>query len=269
MRMVMGAVSLLVFLFILQLSADYPEKKLLKAYEEFSGMLKERERDSAWYQKTAKWLCRNGGIFHYGKWLNPTTYLLMCVLLALAGLAVLGQIALGYGVLAGLCLFFLPGWLLEYLNRQDNVRLLPEIKLLYHGLEIQIRAGVYVTDALAECYGSVTESRLQKALLDLAGDVVMKADIYDAMERFQSKFDNRYIDTLCITILQACESGQAVELMKDIGEQLKDMETVVMNQRKSALDRSITFYQLAVLGAVLMVIIYACVSHMFAAAVWF
>lgn len=269
MRIVMGAVSLLVFLLILQLSAYYPEKKLLKAYEDISGMLKERERDSVWYQKTEKWLCRNGGTFHYGKWLNPTSYLLMRTLLALAGLLVLGQIALGYGVLAGLCLFFLPVWLLEYLNRQDNVRLLPEIKLLYHGLEIQIRAGVYVTDALAECYGSVTEGRLQKALLDLAGDIVMKADIYDAIERFQSKFDNRYIDALCITILQACESGQAVELLKDIGEQLKDMETVVMNQRKSALDRSITLYQLAVLGAVLMVVIYACVSHMFAAAVRF
>lgn len=268
MKIVMGTVSFLVFLWILHLSAYYPEKKLLKAYEEFSGMLREREKESVWYRKTAKWLCRNGGIFHYGKWLNPTSYLLMRVLLALVGLLVTGQIALGYGVLAGGCLFFLPGWLLEYLNRQDNVRLLPEIKLLYHGLEIQIRAGVYVTDALAECYGSVTEPRLQKALLDLAGDIVMKADIYDAMEHFQSKFDNRYIDALCITILQACESGQAVELMKDIGEQLKDMEMVVMNRRKSALDRSVTFYQLAVLGAVLMVIIYACVSHMFAAAVW-
>lgn len=269
MRLVMWIVALLVFLLTLQLSAHRPEKRLLKAYEEFAGLLKERQKDSAWYQRTEKWLCRNGGTFHYGEWLNPTTYLLLRILLALAGVVVVGSIALGYGLLAGLCLFFLPGWFLEYLNRRDNIRLLPEIKLLYHGLEIQIRAGIYVTDALTECYGSVTERRLQKALLDLAGDIVMKADIYDAMEHFQAKFDNRYIDTLCITILQACESGQAVELMNDIGEQLKDMETVVMNQRKSALDRSITFYQLAVLGAVMSVIIYACVNHMFTAAIHF
>ena len=40
---------------------------------------------------------------------------------------------------------------------------------------------------------------------------------------------NRYIDALCITILQACESGQAVELLGDIGEQLKDMEEAMQN----------------------------------------
>lgn len=104
--------------------------------------------------------------------------------------------------------------------------------MVYHALEIQIRAGVYVTDALAECYGSVQEPRLKQALLDLAGDIVMKADIFDAMERFQGKFDNRYIDSLCITILQALESGRAVELLGDIAEQIKDMESTVMERKK-------------------------------------
>ena len=49
--------------------------------------------------------------------------------------------------------------------------------------------------------------RLRQACLDLAGDIVMKADIYEALEHFQEKFDNRYVDSLCITILQALESG--------------------------------------------------------------
>ena len=45
--------------------------------------------------------------------------------------------------------FCLPKLLLIYLNKADNERMLPEMKLVYHGLEIQIRAGVYITDALA------------------------------------------------------------------------------------------------------------------------
>lgn len=264
-----GISALLVCGLVIRLSAYRPERKILRAYEEFSGLLKEKEKESVWYLRTEKWLWRNGAAFHYGKWITPSRYLLLRIMLSLAGLAVLSGLSLGYGVTAAVLLFFLPGWLLGYLNRQDNVRLLPEIKLMYHALEIQIRAGVYVTDALAECYGSVTERRLQNALLDLAGDIVMKADIYEAMEHFQGKFDNRYIDSLCITILQACESGQAVELLGDIGEQLKDMEATVMNRRKSSLDRSVTFYQLGILVAVLAVIIYACVSHMFSAAVSF
>lgn len=269
MRAAAGSSSLLVFGLVLRLSVYHPEKKFLRACEEFSGLLREKEKESTWYLKTEKWLRRNGAAFHYGKWMNPPHYLLLRILAALAGLLIFFGIAPGYGILAAVLLFFLPGWLLGYLNRSDNVRLLPEIKLMYHALEIQIRAGVYVTDALAECYGSVTERRLQSALLDLAGDIVMKADIYEAMEHFQGKFDNRYIDSLCITILQACESGQAVELLSDIGEQLKDMEATVMNRRKNGLDRSVTFYQLGILVAVLAVVIYACVSHMFAAAISF
>ncbi len=156
-----------------------------------------------------------------------------------------------------------------YLNGRDNEKLLPELKLVYHALEIQIRAGVYVTDALAECYGSVQQERLRSALLELAGDIVMKADIYEALDRFQGKFDNRYIDSLCITILQALESGQALELLGDIGEQIKDMEETVLERKKAALDRSITFYQLGVLAVVLGIALYACVTYMFGAAAGF
>ena len=156
-----------------------------------------------------------------------------------------------------------------YLNGKDNEKLLPEIKLVYNALELQIRAGVYVTDALAECYGSVHERRLRAALLELAGDIVMRADIYDALEKFQGKFDNSYVDSLCITILQALESGQAVELLSDIGEQIRDMEQSVMERKKAALDRSLTFYQLGVLTVVLGIALYACLTHMMGSAVRF
>ena len=57
--------------------------------------------------------------------------------------------------------------------------------------------------------------------------------------------------------------------MKAMGEQLKDMELTVLQQQKSALDRSITFYQLGMLGAVLGIILYACVGYMFRAVVQF
>lgn len=262
-----GVAAVLLFMALLRFATYHPEKLVLRQYEELSGLLAEKQRNSSWYHRTEKKLERNGASFHFGKWMNPTCYLVIRILFAAAGLLALGRLAMGYGVLSAILLFFLPEWLLFYLNRQDNVKMLSEIKLVYHALEIQIKAGVYVTDALAECYGSVREKRLQQALLDLAGSIVIKSDIYEALDHFQQKFDNRYIDSLCITILQACESGQAVELLSDIGEQLKDVETAVMNNKKSSLDRSVTFYQLGMLVAVLAVIIYACVSYLFTSAV--
>lgn len=261
--------GILLFGLVLSISKQRSESILLGKYAEFRGMLRTKNRETRWYKRTEEWLIRNGAAYHYGKWIQPTIYLTVRIVFALAGFAVFWKITILHGLFAAAILFYLPGWLLVYLNNQDNIRMLPEIKLIYHALELQIRAGVYVTDALAECYGSVWEPRLRQALLDLAGDIVMKADVFEALERFQGKFDNCYIDALCITILQAMESGQAIELLSDIAEQIKDMESAVLERQKASLDRSITFYQLGVLAVVMGIVLYACVTHMFAAAVHF
>ena len=263
-----GIAALMVFGLVLQLvRGEKAYYLVLKSYEEFKGLLKTKTKELSWYQKTERWLCRNGAAFHFGNWITPVWYLSMRLVTAGSGFIIGSTLAPGFGVAAAMLLFLLPGWLIPYLNKKDNEKMLPQLRLVYHGLEIQIRAGVYVTDALAECYGCVQERRLKQAFLDMAGDIVMKADIYESLQSFQGKFDNRHIDALCITILQALESGQAVERLSDLAEQIKDMELTVLNRKKASLDRSITFYQLGILAAVLGIVLYACVTQMFQTAV--
>ena len=263
LRLLPPCAGILAFALVKTLSGTYrPDRKLLGTYQELTGLLRESRRTGSWYQRREKWIAKNGGAFHYGKRVNPVNMLAVQLVLAALGMMVLADMSWELGVFGGVILYFMPPGLLLYLNYQDNQRLLPELKLVYHAMEIQIRAGVYVMDALAECYGNVQEKRLRTALLELAGDIVMRADIYEAINSFQAKFDNRYVDSLCIIVLQALESGQAVELLGDLGEQIKDMEEVVLNRKKGKLDRSITFYQLAVLASVLVIALYACVTHM-------
>lgn len=261
--------GILVMAFFISLCFRHPERLILRTCEEFSGLLREKGKRSGWYRNTEKWLVKKGACFHYGGWVNPARFLAMRVALAVPGLAAGTVFVPEIGILAAVFLYLLPVLLLHCLDKKDNEKMLPELKLVYHALAMQIQAGIYVTDALSECYGSVQEKRLHQAFLDLAGDIVMKADTVRALERFQAKFDNRYIDSLCITVLQALESGQAVELLNDIGEQLKDMESAVLERRKGSLDRSITFYQLGVLAAVMGVALYACISYMLRQAVRF
>lgn len=266
-ELVSAAAAGLSFVFITLLQkAGIPGELVLKTYRELSGFLRKKETTGGWYRQTEKWLAKNGASFHYGKWIRPERYLALRLVFAFLGMGTAKAAGPVCGGAVAAALFFAPGGLLYWLNRRDNERMLPELKLIYHALEIQIRAGVYVTDALAECYGSVREPRLRSALLDLAGDIVMKADLYDALDRFQGKFDNRYVDTLCIIILQALESGQALELLGDIGEQIKDMEAAALERKKAALDRSITFYQLGALAVVLGIALYGCVVYLFGAA---
>ncbi len=246
-----------------------PGKLLLRTYEEISVGLKKSRNGLFDYQKLAVFLERNGAPFHFGKWIGPISYMMIRLVAGGMGmlLGVCYEVWLGF-VLA-VIFFSLPAGMLVWLNAKDNERMLPELKLVYNAMSMQIKAGVYVTDALAECYGSVQERRLKEALLVLSGDITMKADVEEALNGFQGKFDNQYVDALCITILQSLESGQAVELLSDIAEQLKDMEVSLMNRKKSKLDRSITFYQLGILSAILVVVLYACVAHMMASVVNF
>ncbi len=244
------------------------KKVLLRAYENICMQAK-KQNGFFDYERLEKYLCGNGAVYHYGKWINPVSYSGLCLVSALFLL----MIGLSWGIAAGLlcaCVgFFLPGILLEYMNKKDNEKMLTELNLIYSALSIQIRAGVYVTDALAECYGSVSQVRLREALQNLSGDIVMKADLDSALERFQGQFNNRYIDSLCITILQATESGQAVELLGDIAEQIKDMELILQQKKKEKLNRSVTFYQLGIFALILVLVLYACVVHLFSAELFF
>lgn len=262
-------ISLSMFGLITMLGRSRPERRLLSAYRELRGFLAAKQRNTDWYGRTSCWLQKKGADIHFGSWMQPGVWLGMRIVLGIAGFAVGTIWSVWAGILLALILYEIPHILMLYLNNRDNEKMLPEIKLIYHALEIQIRAGVYVADALTECYAGVQEKRLRQALLDLAGAIAMKADIYEALEKFQEKFDNRYIDALCITILQTLESGQALELLGDIAEQVRDMEVFVLNRKKGALDRSVTFYQLGILAAMLGMVLYACVTQMFTAALSF
>ncbi len=241
---------------------EFGQYRIVGTYRELAGWVKHKGKGSLWYRGTGQMLRSMGASFHYGRWVQPISYLVLRLLSALLGVLAVCRIGIGYGVIAGTLLFCLPNWLLIYLNERDNRQMLPEIRLVYHALEIQLQAGVHITDALAECYGCVTHPRLHQALLDLAGDIVMKADLRKALEEFQGKFNNSYIDSLCIVLVQALESGQAVELLKGIAEQIKDMEKRLLDQKKAALERNLTFYQLGILASVLGIALYGTLSQL-------
>lgn len=247
----------------------HPGKVVLQAYETICMQAKKSKKGLFEYERWERYLRINGASYHYGSWINPISYLAICILAGLIGLTIGITFDAWMGVLLCAVGLFLPGILLQYLNKRDNERMLSELDMVYSALAIQIRAGVFVTDALSECYGSVSHVRLRDALQNLSGDIVMKADLDNALEQFQGQFNNQYIDSLCITILQATESGQAVELLGDIAEQIKDMELTLQHKKKEQLNRSVTFYQLGIFALILVLVLYACVVHLFSASLFF
>ncbi len=246
-----------------------PKGRLVEAYDNICMHLKNYSGPLLSYERWEEFLRKNGAKYHLGKWINPFSFFLLSFAMGIMGLFFGTYLGGGAVVILAVAGIFLPGIYIEYANGRDNREMFPELDLIYSALGIQIRAGVYVTDALAECYGRVSQIRLREGLRMLSGDIVMKADLDDALERFQGSFNNRYIDTLCITILQAMESGQAVELLGDIGEQIKEMELLLQSRKKEQLDRRVTFYQLGIFAMVLVLTLYACISHLLGTSFFF
>lgn len=256
------------FLLATAVLAD-PGKTAARIYRRINSRLVEQKGSLFDYHRVECFLLRNGAADHLGSWVEPVKYQALKIILALTGL----MAGIRIHVLAALVLaavaYAAPGIYLVSANSRDNQGMLPEIKLVYNSLAIQIQSGVYMADALSECYASVTDRRLKAALRELSGQIIMKSNFGGALEQFRSRFDNPYIDSLCVILLQAMETGQAVDLLSDISEQLKDMEAAILQKRKGKLDRDTTFYLLGIMAAVLGVVIYVCVSEIFRTAVNF
>lgn len=135
------------------------------------------------------------------------------ILLLTIGLAILG--------------FFLPDIFINLSNNEDNDKILVDLKRVYDTLRIQTKAGVFLTSSIAECYLVTENKRLKKALLELNNKIIAKNDIENAIEDFNSKFKNPYIDTFCIVIKQSLESGKTVQILEDLSAQIKDIQQAI------------------------------------------
>lgn len=152
--------------------------------------------------------------------------------------------------------FLLPDFVVTQSDKGDNAKMSLDIKNIYDSLRIQTKAGVFLTESLSECYLIVKNRRLKKALLQLTNEIVAQSDIIMAVEAFNSKFNNRYIDEFCIIMKQSLESGRTVKLLEDISEQLTDMQAAINLKEKERLQRRLMLGQILVYAGILIMSIY-------------
>ena len=153
--------------------------------------------------------------------------------------------------------FRLPTLIIMLSNKSDNADMLPDIKSVYDVLKIQMKAGVFVTDILAECFLIVKNRRLKIALRELANQIYMKHDLPQALDLFHSKFNNTYIDMLVMTLEQSLQSGRSVQMLQDVSQQIQDVERALNLKVKQHAEHQMLTYQLAVYFGILLVVIFA------------
>ncbi len=257
-------IGVLVFFLIFSIVVNFhPTQYVVKTYERINNRLKEQKNGLFDYENTRLFLISNGATFHLGHWINPISYIMMRVLCSLGAFFLGIQFQWYLAVIFAVMGFLFPEYYLIRANKRDNEKLLSQVQTMYITLMVQIKAGVYITDALSECYQNFEKGRLRDALEEMTAEFYINKSFDDVINHFNEKFNNTYIDSLCVILIQAQETGQAVELLGDMSEQLKDMKSAKLLHKKEALDRTITFCLLGMIAAILGVIIYACVTEMF------
>lgn len=261
-------IALLTFLVMIYFGRTYhPMRALQKTYIRIDGLLHKKKRFFD-YQETNLFLLAHGAAEHFGKWCDPVKYLAIRLCVAAMGFIVgirYHPFLACVGVVIG---YQIPAIMLLYLNNKDNDKMTPQIQTLYSLLQVQIHAGVPMTDALAESYQSFPEGRLKSALQEFSSALYLGS--FDrALEDFNHKFDNGFIDSLCVILLQARESGQAMDLLRDISKQIIDMQGALQIKKKERLNQLTTFCLMGILAAMLGVVLYAFITQMYSSVEFF
>jgi len=209
------------------------------------------------YLKIRKFLSESGADYMAGAEINPFLYDFVNLMTATASAFCAGKILSIWAVLPGFIAGFkLTKTLLTVSNKRDNKAIMSDIKAMYDTLLIKTEAGMFFSESLPECYKSVSNKRLKDALIRMNSEIAVHNDISSAINNFQAKFRSEYIDTFCIIVRQALESGQTLQILNDMSSQLNDIQRAVNEQKKAKMERDVMTVQLLVYAVMIIIIVY-------------
>lgn len=204
------------------------------------------------YEITEEKLSSRGIKFRMGANFSPFDYMVLRILFALLfgflGMLIEPILILPLAV-AG---YYVVAWYFKHEDKYDNGEMLEDIGNMYGIVAIQLKNSVYLADVIYECALAVKYKRLKQALLELNMEYKQFADIRAAADSFRRKFNNEHIDMFAKTIEQAENSGDAVELFRDMESQISGINEA-LNMRKERKIKAVAdiFMVLIFIGAVL------------------
>lgn len=196
------------------------------------------------------------------KGITPVGYVALKLIASLFVMIVTMHENVVLGLAFGPACYYILDFIFIESNKSDNKLMLEDIKNVYDTLRIQIKAGVYITSVLTDCYLVVKNKRLKKAFLELTSDIAAKNDLEESLDRFTYKFDNQYIDNLATVIKQSMTTGQAGKMFDDIKGQINDIENAMVEAEKQKINTQIIIVQALMYVAILVSTVYLCLGQL-------
>lgn len=228
--------------------------------EKFSKRLFKKNRKK--YNEMKVYLSRVGANYMLNRVIDPLEFILVKFILAIfagvVGYACKDAIGAVFGVVLGYKALDL---LLEVSNKRDNEFILQDIRSIYETVIIKTEGGMFLTDAILQCYKITENERLKDALLQLSGEISTKNNIKEAIDKFALKFKNRYITSFCVIIKQGFESGETLNALTDVSKQLTNIQSALEYKEKEKLDYQIMICEFLILADMIFVILYVVIYN--------
>lgn len=266
-KLMLVVIVILVFLLVFRLGKGFDSESrvngiLQNAMNAIALSSQETKIKKLNYSYIETLLLRNGIKYKF-KWLDPVKYILINIALSLFTGWFLSAIELGLAIPGMILGYFAFDLYIKYSNSSDNSEMMNDIKIVFTTLKLQTKAGRYITSALTEAFAVVKNKRLKDAILELNGDIINDRSISNAVDKFNAKFNNSYIDSLSVIIKQSSESGQAAQSFKDIEIQLDEIQSAMVIEEKKKISTQVLIVQLMIYGAIIGSILYGTILSIF------
>lgn len=188
--------------------------------------------------------------------LSAEKYILIKFLLSItATFALYQRFTLVIGLIVGFAMFFLVDIAILLQNKSQDAEIITSLSDVCDSLRIQLKGEVHITDALTECYLLTKNKRLKRAFEKVESSMYLEHDLEKSLLDFRENFNNKYIDSFVITILQSEKSGKINQAMQDLASSFNEISRVLDNKRERRISSKL---ELLIISLVMWIAAVAC-----------
>ena len=213
-----------------------------KAMGQIETGMKKSKNDYFNYDTVQEFLKKNGAVNLGNGYLNPVNFMFFKTLLAIGVfiLALFLKFNIWISLVAGMVGFFILDFLIKSNNKSDNEEMLDDINRANQTIRMYGKAGVFLAEAIYQCYRYTENKRLKKAFLEMHSEILLTHDAESALANFNEKFNNDYIDSLTRNLEQIFAQGFSESLLNDMNKDMLEMQRELNFNYKEAMKRKWT-----------------------------
>ena len=152
--------------------------------------------------------------------------------------------------------YFLPDIMLHYQNDASNKDMMSDIMEMSRSVLYSNRGGQYITKSISDAMLVVENERLKIALLKLKYNIDSQKSLSEAIDEFESHFDNAEISAFCTVIRSLQETGQVNDALHTLRTNIEREQLSVNKRRCQKLESKTQMNCMLVFVGIILCLIY-------------